>query len=384
MWRKLIISAGRLFAGVLPLPARWWARPGYFDARGVTPRPGQRVLLVSCNWVGDNFFAIQILPALQEKFPRVDFHAMTKRASRDLWESLIPPERVIVGDAVVSDRRRETFRMHDLTRLAAECRARQFDGVIDLTGNRYSALLTFLCRPAWSLGSEGDELGGLYSLRAFGRRPGRHEAEKPRRVVEPLLGGFEFPGRLNPAAPTCEFDAFRERLGIGSTARLAVFAPGGGWEEKRWPTASFAQLGQILERRGFTVAATGGPNQAAHCREAVADVPGAVNAAGLTVGESLALLQRADLVIANDTAEGHLAAAFGTPVVALFGPTNPLLCGPIGPRVTVIRAQCPDRPEGERLHCRDLPGAPCDRRCIATIQPQRVADDADLLIQQME
>jgi len=86
----------------------------------------------------------------------------------------------------------------------------------------------------------------------------------------------------------------------------------------------------------------------------------------------LALAGRADLVVSNDSAAGHLAAAAGARVVALFSATNPARWRPLGPRVTVVRAGCPFRPEGAADHCHDSPAYPCPPGCWDDVGVERV------------
>jgi heptosyltransferase-2 len=109
---------------------------------------------------------------------------------------------------------------------------------------------------------------------------------------------------------------------------LVVLNPGGNNPAKRWPTERFAALGDYLaQHAGMTIAVAGGPNERELADEIVkrsAPTTPILNlpAAGLDIRALKGILQRARLLVTNDTGPRHIAAAFGTPVVTLFGPTD--------------------------------------------------------------
>jgi heptosyltransferase I len=128
---------------------------------------------------------------------------------------------------------------------------------------------------------------------------------------------------------------------------FAVLLPGANWATKRWPAQNFAALvGPLKERFGLETVVAGGKDDV----ELAAGI-GGINLVGRTsLAQLAALIERADLVIANDTGPMHIAAALGRPLVALFGPTNPVRTGPYKREASVVRI--------------DIPCSPCySRRC---------------------
>jgi heptosyltransferase-1 len=127
----------------------------------------------------------------------------------------------------------------------------------------------------------------------------------------------------------------------------AVLHPGARWSTKLWPTDHWARLAEWLVRdKGFQVVITGSPGDRDLTAEIVAQagVP-LINLAGRTsLVELAALLQQARLAVTTDTGPMHLAAALGTPVVALFGPTAPWRTGPFGEGHEVVRLALPCSP----------------------------------------
>ena len=140
---------------------------------------------------------------------------------------------------------------------------------------------------------------------------------------------------LPTEAETAEARKLLDRLPDGFVA----VHPGSGSPRKNWPPERFASLLDVMaaERPWLLVE---GPADA----DAVAVVarrPGAVLARGLTARVLGAVLARAGLFVGHDSGLSHLAASWGAPTLALFGPTDPSVWAPVGPRVRVVRA-----PEG--------------------------------------
>jgi len=123
------------------------------------------------------------------------------------------------------------------------------------------------------------------------------------------------------------------------------------WETKLWEDQKFAELcDRITGELGIGVFLTG--SEAGSLERIRGGMKrAAVNLGGRTTLKELACLyRRAALVVTTDSGPMHLAAAMGTPVVALFGPTDPARTGPYGSGHCVIR--------------RDLPCSPClKKRC---------------------
>jgi len=317
--------------------ARLWARLGYFRSDPPAAASG-RIVVVACHWIGDTFWASQVVPLLARAWPASEITVVTKPQTVDLWNGLVPPDRIVAAPEVTSDRRRERVTWPGLFRKAAGLRRSGFDIAVDLTGNRYSALFTFLIRPGWSLGFEGGELGWLYSRNVLDAdRPGAHLSERPFRVVGPLLGEQEPPGQLRSPKPTRSFRDVCDEIGLDASRPVAVLAPGAGWPAKQWPKARFAEVARRLAGKGMQVVVMGGESEAALCRE-VADA-GAVVMSGGPLGAACGLLSGAAAVVGNDSGVLHLAASFGRRTVAIFtGATDPRRCAPRGGDVAVMDA----------------------------------------------
>ena len=140
---------------------------------------------------------------------------------------------------------------------------------------------------------------------------------------------------------------------------------------KTWPLDRWKELARELGRLGIPALLTGGPPEGEACREVAREGKGRILsiAGGPDVRELAGILARARAVVVADTGPGHLAAAVGTPVVSLFGPTDPGASGPAAPagRIRILRAGLPCSP------CKDRPGVECrDNQCMRAIRADQV------------
>ncbi len=163
---------------------------------------------------------------------------------------------------------------------------------------------------------------------------GLHQVENLCRVVAPL--GL----RCEPWAPL--------RVGpthIGSQGPPRVLVhPGSGGTGKVWPLPRFLRLCEVLAQRGCDVAVVLGPAELERGVARLFREAGTSILTPPTIAELARRLAAASLVVGNDSGVSHLAAALGRPLVALFGPTDPAVWAPRGPRVTVVAARNAGRP----------------------------------------
>ncbi len=193
----------------------------------------------------------------------------------------------------------------------------------------------------------------------------RHALERYLCVTE-ALGIGRSPIRF--VFPTDEAD--RSAVARMTPDRYAVLVPGTNWATKRWPIEHFAGLvAPLRDRFGLATVVAGTPGE----RPLASAIGGAVNLAGQTnLRQLVALLERASIVVANDSGPMHIAAALGRPLVTMFGPTNPIRTGPFERSDSVIRL--------------DIACSPCYRRhcvhqsCLTWVSPEAVMDMAGLQV----
>jgi len=119
--------------------------------------------------------------------------------------------------------------------------------------------------------------------------------------------------------------------------RFLAIHPGSGSPRKNWPPDRFAALAERLAAGGSFLLIEGPAD--AEAAAPVSCLPSAVRARDVPPRVLGAMLAHAGLYVGNDSGVSHLAAAWGAPVLALFGPTDPAQWAPVGPRVNVLRGK---------------------------------------------
>lgn len=228
----------------------------------------------------------------------------------------------------------------------ARLRETEYDLVVDLHGLFKSGVVARFARArrriAPSYAREGSAL-------FFGERAGR--MNRTRHAVEQAFDTLDYLGLKRPDG------VFRARLRpvaveLPAASPLIAFAPVSRWVTKNWPASRFAEVAKAFaaSHPGAAILVLGGKGDSAVGEEIASAAPGLVrNLCGkTTIPESLEILSRCDLLIANDTGPVHMAAAVGTRCLVVFGPTRPDWTGPYGP--------------GHRVIMRKLPCQPCLKR----------------------
>jgi heptosyltransferase-2 len=289
-------------------------------------RPGP-VLVVQTAFLGDVVLTTPLLARLATRFGPVD--VVTTPAAAELLEAHPAVRRVIPYDKRGADRGLGGFRRL-AERLAASRYAR---GYLPHRSWRSAALAVSAHIPC-RVGFDDSPAAMLYTERVP-RPAGGHECT---RLL--ALAGAEGPQERTPGVEVVLTDADRAAATAwlaarGITAPFVAVAPGSIWGTKRWP--GYAEL---VSRLAGPVVVLGSAADAALAGEVAAAAPGrAHSAAGmLSLRESAAVLERATLLVTNDSAPLHLATGVGTPVVAVFGPTVPAQgFGPLGSRSRVVQ-----------------------------------------------
>ena len=303
------------------------------------PAAPERVLIIKPSALGDIVHTLPVLLLLRRKFPAARIDWLVNPA----FASLLRGHRLL-NDVVPFDRRRfgrawrEWSAARELVDFAVGLRRRRYDLVIDLQGLLRSGLLTWQTGAATRVGFAAAREGAAlaYTHVVPSRGDERHAVERYLDVAE-ALGCGRGPVAFDFDIHADVRQSVHDLVGDG---KYAVLLPGTNWPTKRWPAERFAELvGPIRRHFGFRVFLAGA-NDVAHLA-----FPDAVSLAGKTDQKQLVvLLEKASLVVANDSGPMHIAAALGRPLVTLFGPTNPVRTGPYGRPDTVLQLDLVCRP----------------------------------------
>ena len=315
-----------------------------------------RFLIVRLGALGDVVHAIPAAAAIAAQFPDSEIDWLVDPRYVDLL-GLVRCVRSVVP----VDPRGGIGRLG--ATIGALRRAR-YDAVIDLQGLLKSSVLARLAGAARTVGFPRSHLrepvARVFYSHTPDPGPAVHVVHKNLALLT-AVGVHDrtvrFPLEI-PATAVADEVALRYRAGDGR-AGFALVNPGAGWPNKRWPAERFgAAAAGVFARAGLRSVVLWGPGEEALAASVVASSSGAAELAPATsILDICALARRAALMLSGDTGPLHLAAAVGTPVVALFGPTGAERNGPWDPSDVVVtrtdRCQC----LYER-RCRRVTGAP--------------------------
>ncbi len=329
----------------------------------------RRVLVTKLRHHGDVLLASPVLGALKRHLPEAEIDALVYQETREM----------LAGHPALSRlhgiRRKAT--LSEEWRLYRTLRDRGFDLLVHLTSSTRGAWLARLLRPVLSVGPVH---GGKFYRNSFthlyrnvrGNR--RHTVENNLDALRRIgihITEEDKPLLLATDAGTEQaVDAHLQRLGLNS-GRFILLHPTSRWLFKCWPEEKVAALAARLSERGYSLLLSGAPDKIE--MEMLARIQARIPrstpslAGQLTLKQLAALIARARLFIGVDSAPMHIAAAVGTPVVTLFGPSGEIDWGPWRVPSRIITSDHTCRPCGM-----DGCGGGKRSECLETIPVEHV------------
>jgi len=300
-----------------------------------------RVLVVQPNWVGDAILAGPTLRALRQLYPSAHITYLLRRYVKQIYTGMPWFNRLITYRT--SGERPRTGR--GLLNLAARLRAGRFDMAVLLPNSFKMALLCKVAGIPRIVGYDRDGRGFLLTDRLL---PAKEEGRYvPTPIVRYYLSLAQYLGwrqrdtRLELFVTAGEEEEGRRvlrRAGVDQSVAedgpragrrpVVLINPGAQYgDAKCWPPANFAHVAdRLIDELGATVMLSGAARERGiidavrgRMKRSAADLA----AAGVTLGSLKSIIRKCDLVITNDTGARHMAAALGTAVVTIFGPTDP-------------------------------------------------------------
>jgi ADP-heptose:LPS heptosyltransferase len=356
--RRLVAAAdaGLAFVSALTKPFR---RDTPSTEAGMEPR---RILLLRIERIGDLVMALPAIRDVRSLAPSAQIDLVVGSWNASLARSVPGVDRVHTIDARWLAREGEGRGMTTLLREAWTWRNRHYDLGINFEPDVRSNLLLAAAGAARTAGYRSGGGGPVLDL-ALDYDTAAHTSANARRLVSEVFGKTA-PESARPllTIPDAAAAAAAARLRTPDPGPMVGVHVSGGRPIKQWDPARFADVARRLaQTRGATIVATGGPGDralVAALRDAIAPHP-IIDVSGtddLDLLSAAAILARLDVLVTGDTGPMHLASAVGTPVVAVFGPSDPARYATAGPLDRVVRI--------------DLPCSPCNRirqppaRCV--------------------
>ena len=305
------------------------------------------ILIVKLSAIGDVIHTLPSLAALRRAFPQAHITWVVEEAAAEIILDHPDLNQVLVSQRKTWMRKMKMGQvreaLEEIKNFIRILRDRKFDLVIDFHGLFKSAFLVFLSRGGRKIGYDSyQELSGLFYREKIQEDMNKH-------AVDRYLDFLTYLGVDN-----CKPE-FKIAIGEKNKKKVQTLLsedhvqgafitinPVAYWETKLWNDERFAnlcdRLGEIYP--GVPVILTGQDSPSLEKIRSLCHRDDVINWEGKTTLKDLAeLYQRAKLLITTDSGPMHLAAAMGTPVVALFGPTDPLRTGPYGSGHVVIQEQ---------------------------------------------
>jgi ADP-heptose:LPS heptosyltransferase len=255
--------------------------------------------------MGDCLLATSPLRALKFEYPGFRVSVLVEPRFADCFHGNPDVDEILV----TSERKYQTF-----MRLLG----RRFHAIVNLHGGPTSLSYGFA---SWGrrIGLEGYQYSWLYSGLAPSPNGDLH-------TVESTMEWFRWLGVRRPTPPPLRYaDHPEEAAWVRATIQdrpYVVLHPAAILETKRWSTAGFASVGRQLAEAGWCTVLTSGPGEEGIVGETARDLPSSVILLGLTIPKLAELIRGARLYIGNDSGPMHLAAAVGTPTVAVWGSSD--------------------------------------------------------------
>lgn len=339
---RALVAAADAALSVAARALRWRERP--------RPAEVRRMLVLRLERIGDLVMALDAIAAARATWPAARLDLVVGSWNEAVARTLPDVDRVTTLDARWLAREGRGLSMPVMARRALAWRGDDYDLAINLEGDiRSNALLACSGAPV-RVGFDMAGGGPLLTHRVpFD--PRAHTAQNTLALVAAAAGAFGVPLRVPerrwprlalPPEARARADALLAPGDVSAGGPCLGLHVGGGRAIKQWHPRRFGEaISQLAGAAGATVVLTGAASDRPLVDEAKAAIAAGVPVVDLCGALDLvtlaALLARLDLYVTGDTGPMHLAAAMGTPLVAVFGLSDPARYAPLGPSRRIVR-----------------------------------------------
>ena len=329
-----------------------------------------RILVRGVNWVGDTILTYPSVQGVKELFPHSRLTVLVPNHLVDLWKT-----SPFVDEIIPFQKKSGVGSFLEDTRVSRSIRGKRFDLAVIFPRSFRSTFQTYLAGIPVRIGyqDEGRSLFLTHKIRRNEEVLRLHRVHYYRKLVESLghLETVPSPRLVLREEERGWAEGQLRELGLLDGRVLIGINPGAAYGlAKCWHPDRFAELGRRLCERWKATALIFGKEEERSIADRILKSlsGGGIDFTGKTHLLQLgALLERCRLLVTNDTGTMHVASAVGTPIVAIFGSTDPVATGPWGDGHVVVRKEVSCSPCFKRV-------CPTDHRCMEGITVDEVEE----------
>lgn len=339
----------------------------------------EQVVVRGTNWVGDAVMTIPALRALRRVLPEARITLAVRPGTKGIFS-----DADFIDDILVYDRKGALSVIPQVR----EWKRRKFDLAVLFQNAFEAALIPFLAGVPLRLGYATESRRALltHPLALPDWRSSKHEVFYYLYLITALEQMLLGQSTICEAEPDAHIQISETRkaeaaellsaYGVSEADAVVAICPGSiNSRAKRWPAERFAALADRLIESKRQVLLIGSRDELDVTEEVMRRMQRRpVALTGKTsLDQITAVLDRADLIVTNDTGPAHIGAALGRPTIVIFGPTNPLTTRPFSPDAEILR----EPPECAPCMLRDCP---IDHRCMTAITVDEVFEHSHSLL----
>lgn len=358
--RKLFVRASRgLLGGTIYLAVSLWGGARVLAHLGKHEPPlnsalfqPRRILVIRLDLIGDLVLSMVLVRVLKRTYPDCEIDLISVPASARVLEGDPDLTRLLGYDPNIWRRPKALLskkNWRELRTLLKTLRAREYDLAISVFG-KWAGVLAALSGAKRTLGFGHESFPGLMTESVAGKHwtPGekKHEVDYCLELAQAAGATIQpedrYPHLFVPQEAEQAVEQILAQVGAQPGRPLiACHVSANNGQSKRWPVPYWATLlDRLMREENASVVLTGAPNDLPLIEKITTRMrEQPLNLAGKTsLIQLAALLKRADLLISGDSGPMHMASAVDTPLIAIHGPTDPALSGPVSQRATVLRS----------------------------------------------
>mgnify|MGYP000324191441 CR=1 FL=1 len=341
--------------------------------KGIKNSHFDKILVVKLDHIGDVVTATPVFEALKNRYPEAHVSLLLGSWSKDVVKNNPNIDELILYDS--SSFMRNKQRKHSLTyyfNILRTIRLSEFKLIIDLRGDWFTLILAVLSKCTFRL-DRGTVRFKKKISKLFNRfsENTTHEVICNLEIVQPL--GIKLHQVKTKIYLTNEemdeANTILKHYGISENDTLIVIHPGAPWKPRRWSVRKFVNIANwCVSKKNAKVVLIGGHDEIMlkdHLTQFI-DKRVIVLIGQTNLRQTMSIINRATMLVCNDSGPMHLASALGTPVVALFGPENPNKFGPWGSNNIVLHKKVDCFP------CKQKTCTKADNTCVNLITESEV------------